>query len=80
MVNVVVWLFIFTLGYISLCAGSPFGRCRRCKGFGFMIRKTRMGHLRRGKDCRRCNATGLRLRIGRRMWNAWARARRDGTR
>jgi hypothetical protein len=80
MFDAFVWLCIITIGYITLCARVPFGRCRRCKGFGFIIRRTRSGHLRRGRDCRRCNATGVRLRIGRRIWNAWDRARQDSAR
>lgn len=80
MLAVVFWLIIITLGYAALCAGAPFGRCRRCRGFGFLIHKARSGRLIRGKNCRRCGASGIRLRLGRRAWNFWARAHRDSNR
>jgi hypothetical protein len=47
---------------------------------GHRIRTTRAGALKRGRDCRRCDATGLRLRLGRRAWNYWLRSYRRGTR
>ena len=28
-------LFAVTLCYVAVCAGSPFGDCRKCRGFGF---------------------------------------------
>ncbi len=59
--------------YAGLCWVSPFGNCRRCKGFGYAVKA---GRPRRGKPCRRCDATGLRLRIGRRIHNR-ARAVHD---
>lgn len=55
-----------TLGYVLLCVASPWGTCQRCHG--------------RSRTCTRCNATGLRPRIG---WQLYAYARRlyrDGTR
>lgn len=62
---------LFTLCYAALCAASPFGRCRRCSG---------LGRVRRGRLCRHCDATGLRIRFGRHLWNTVARIHRDGTR
>ncbi|MFD0529040.1 hypothetical protein [Kitasatospora arboriphila] len=44
---------------------SPFGRCRRCTGTGLLAPTGRL--RRRPKPCRRCQATGRRLRIGRRL-------------
>ena len=35
--------------------------------------------LKRGKDCRRCRATGKRIRVGRWLYNRWARIYRAGT-
>lgn len=68
-------LSIITLCYAALCAASPFGPCRRCNGIG----RTRLG-IRRGRLCRHCNATGIRIRLGRRLWNQAIRIHRDGTR
>ncbi|MFF4228993.1 hypothetical protein [Streptomyces sp. NPDC001820] len=69
-----------TLCYIGVCAGSPFGDCRKCRGMGHAIKHDRKGRMKRGKDCRRCKATGKRIRVGRHLYNLWARAYRDGTR
>ena len=66
---------LFTLCYAALCAASPFGPCRRCNGLG----RIRLGS-RRGRLCRHCNATGIRIRLGRHLWNQAARIHRDGTR
>ena len=72
-------LLIVTLGYGSLCAASPFGDCRRCRGMGHQLTTDRKGRLKRGKDCRRCHATGKRIRAGRWLYNRWARIYRAGT-
>ncbi|NUW04531.1 hypothetical protein [Streptomyces sp. CAI 127] len=73
-------LMFITLSYMSLCAASPFGNCRRCRGWGFAMKTDRKGRAKRGKDCRRCKATGKRIRIGRHLYNVAARLHRDGTR
>ncbi|MGP3634632.1 hypothetical protein ACTU45_14875 [Streptomyces sp. 24-1644] len=73
-------LLFVTLSYVSLCAASPFGNCRKCRGWGFAMKTDRKGRSKRGKDCRRCKATGKRIRIGRRLYNVAARLHRDGTR
>jgi len=73
-------LLILTLCYAAVCAASPFGPCRRCRGMGHRLKTDRRGRLKRGKDCRRCHATGKRIRIGRHLFNAAARLHRDGTR
>jgi hypothetical protein len=72
-------LFAVTLGYIGLCAVSPFGDCRKCRGMGHELKTDRKGRLKRGKDCRRCKATGKRIRAGRWLYNRWARIYRAGT-
>ncbi|WP_344122497.1 hypothetical protein [Streptomyces blastmyceticus] len=59
---------------------SPLGNCRKCKGWGFRMRQTRNGRLKRGRDCRRCDGYGKRVRIGRRLYNATVRLHREGTR
>jgi hypothetical protein len=63
-------------GYVLVCAGWPFARCRRCHGTGSL--RAPIGRGRR--LCLRCDATGLRLRIGRRVWNHLRRLRREGSR
>ncbi|MFJ3188570.1 hypothetical protein [Streptomyces halstedii] len=73
-------LLFVTLSYASLCAASPFGDCRKCGGWGFATKTDRKGRPKRGKDCRRCKATGKRIRIGRHLYNVAARLHRDGTR
>ncbi|MFC5911756.1 hypothetical protein [Streptacidiphilus monticola] len=73
-------LFIATLSYAAMCAAKPFATCRKCAGLGHTIRTTRSGKPKPGKPCRRCRTTGLRLRIGRRAWNAYTRNRRQATR
>lgn len=69
---------IVTLCYVSLCAGSPYGDCRRCHGMGHAIKHDRKGRAKRGKDCRRCHGYGKRLRVGRRLYNLWLRIYREG--
>ncbi|GGU63580.1 hypothetical protein GCM10010211_30770 [Streptomyces albospinus] len=74
-----VCLLVVTLGYASLCAGSPFGNCRKCRGFGFAMKTDRKGRPKRGKHCRRCDGHGKRIRVGRHLFNLWLRIYRDGT-
>ncbi|SDK79423.1 hypothetical protein [Streptomyces indicus] len=73
-------LFALTLCYCLLCAVSPFGDCRRCRGLGFKTKTNRRGIVKRGKDCVRCKTTGKRIRVGRHLYNLWAATYRDGTR
>lgn len=73
-------LIFVALGYVCLCAASPFGTCRKCKGWGAVIRQTRSGKLRRGRECRRCQGFGKRTRVGRRLYNTATRLHREGTR
>ncbi|RLK59931.1 hypothetical protein CLV68_0421 [Actinokineospora cianjurensis] len=64
---------MFTLGYVATCAIWPFKRCRRCKGAG----SHRAPLIRAFRPCRPCGGNGYRLRMGRRVHNAWTRVRRD---
>lgn len=74
-------LLLITLCYVVLCAVSPFGNCRRCRGFGFRLRRTVLtGRLARGRDCRRCRGYGKRIRFGRHLYNVAVQLRRDGSR
>ncbi|WP_314243418.1 hypothetical protein [Streptomyces sp. DSM 40907] len=70
-------LLLVTLGYVSLCAGSPFRTCRKCRGFGYAMKTDRKGRLKRGKHCRRCDGHGKRIRVGRHLYNLWLRLYRD---
>jgi hypothetical protein len=73
-------LLFLTLGYVAVCAGSPFGACRRCNGLGFALKNDRRGKPKRGKTCRRCKGKGRRIRVGRWIYNRAAALHRDGTR
>ena len=72
-------LFV-TFGYVSLCAASPFGNCRKCHGMGHALKTDRKGRPKRGKDCRRCKGHGKRIRVGRWLYNRAAATYRAGTR
>ncbi|MFF7202056.1 hypothetical protein [Streptomyces sp. NPDC008141] len=72
-------LLVVTLGYGSLCAGSPYGDCRKCRGMGHAIKTDRKGRMKRGKTCRRCRGYGKRIRVGRHLYNVWLRIHRAGT-
>lgn len=62
--------------YTLLCAGSPFGRCRRCHGAG-RLRQPIARRLTR--LCPRCDGTGINQRIGRRIYEHLRHEYRDGT-
>ena len=69
-----------TLGYGMVCWVWPFRACRKCHGSGRLHTPTRLRRagLGRGvRPCRRCDATGLRLRAGRRLHAAIRRLRTD---
>ncbi|WP_455361632.1 hypothetical protein [Streptomyces sp. SYSU K21746] len=72
-------LLTVTFSYVATCAVSPFGTCRKCRGWGHAIATDRKGRAKRGKDCRRCKATGKRIGVGRHLYNIAARIHRDGT-
>ena len=79
LLTAIACLLAVTLGYVGLCAVSPFGRCRKCGGLGFQLRHDRRGTPRRGKRCRRCRGHGIRIRAGRWLFNRAAALHRDGT-
>ncbi len=83
-------LFV-TAGYALACWVRPFTLCSRCDGTGTSADRgltDRLRHRRpvrprapRGRrDCPRCRGTGLRLRIGRRLHNHFARLHRNSRR
>jgi hypothetical protein len=63
---------LVTICYMASCAIWPYKACRRCAGVGHLG-----GPFGGIRLCRRCDATGLRLRLGRRLWNAARRLYRD---
>ncbi|MFE1551427.1 hypothetical protein [Streptomyces sp. NPDC058718] len=73
-------LFAVALGYVAKCAASPFGTCRKCRGLGHLLKTDRKGRPKRGKDCRRCDTTGKRIRVGRWLYNRASSTYRAGTR
>jgi DnaJ-class molecular chaperone len=70
-------LAIVTIGYGLACAVAPWGHCRKCHGIG--RKTTRRGKVTRSW-CRRCDGTGLRVRVGRRVWTWISREYREGNR
>jgi hypothetical protein len=72
-------LLAVTFGYVCVCAASPFARCRACHGFGFATTTDRKGRPKRGKTCRHCKGHGMRIRVGRHLYNAWRRTYDRGT-
>ncbi|TDC10715.1 hypothetical protein E1267_02950 [Nonomuraea longispora] len=67
---------VLTLRYLTLCYVKPFRTCRKCDGKRRIPNRIGKG----SHDCRRCDATGLRLRWGRHVLNYARRLHRDGTR
>lgn len=65
---------IVTIGYFATCAIWPFRSCRRCHGSGKLHSPLFKKALRL---CPACNGSGLRLRVGRKAWNAYRRLRRS---
>ncbi|MEV1331103.1 hypothetical protein AB0J20_16175 [Micromonospora costi] len=57
--------------YVAECCWWQFGKCWCCKGRGRHHRKD--GKVFR--DCHWCRGSGRRLRVGRRVWNRFAKVR-----
>jgi len=65
--------FLAVVGYVARCVLRPWKPCPHCHGTGRVASRTgRGGHM-----CHRCDATGIRLRSGRKAWNAYRRLSRD---
>lgn len=61
--------------YLLACAAFPFTTCRPCHGTGH-----RRAPFGKGiRLCRPCKHTGLRVRLGRRLWTWWSREHQRGT-
>ncbi|MEO3807876.1 hypothetical protein ABGB17_02615 [Sphaerisporangium sp. B11E5] len=69
-VLLVLCLPAVTVSYIGFCLVSPWGTCRRCGPATTANRRT----------CRTCDGTGMRPRIGWRLYVHFRRLHRDGTR
>ncbi|CAM06185.1 hypothetical protein A8924_7386 [Saccharopolyspora erythraea NRRL 2338] len=65
-------LGMVTLCYSLVCVIWPFKDCRTCRGTG----RLRSPFLRSYRLCPACEATGLRLRTGRKAVNALRRVHR----
>ncbi|GAA0906676.1 hypothetical protein GCM10009557_81720 [Virgisporangium ochraceum] len=70
------FILAVTGGYALLCAAAPWTHCRACSGTG--RKPGRAGKLLRS-PCRRCDGTGIRVRIGRRVFTWVDREYRRGT-
>lgn len=67
---------VVTLGYSSTCVIWPFKSCRHCHGTG----RLRSPVVRAVRLCPTCEATGLRIRVGRHLWNQARRIHRANRR
>lgn len=60
-------LAVLAVGYAACyavaCWLAPFARCGRCR------KRDPHSPGKSRRECRRCNSTGRRLRLGRRLWN-----------
>ena len=82
-INPGLLIFLLAAGravwYAALCAVRPFKRHRRCQGLG----RLHAGGGRIWKPCkgwRGCRSTGVRLRLGRRVYAYLKRTRQAGQR
>ena len=69
----IVGLFVLAVVHIGLYAAYPFKTCRTCKGTG----KHRAALALAYRYCHPCGGSGMRLRTGRKVWNAFTRTRRN---
>lgn len=67
---------VLAAGYMLACWIWPFASCFGCSGDG----KRRSPTGRSWRRCKRCRGTGERLRVGRRLWNAWSGVKQRGIR
>ena len=64
--------------YILMCAISPWGTCKRSRCTGGRIYSRVF--KRTFRECPRCNGTGRRVRVGRRIYEYFRSERKAGTR
>ncbi|GAA4828835.1 hypothetical protein [Saccharopolyspora rosea] len=72
----ILLIAVITVGYCLVCLIWPFKACHTCRGAG----KLRSPFLRSYRLCPACQATGLRLRTGRKAYNAVRRLTRANRR
>jgi hypothetical protein len=65
-----VWL----LWYLAQCAIWPFARCWWCRGNARKYQNKRT--KKTWRNCRVCEGSGMRLRVGRRAWAYFSNARK----
>jgi hypothetical protein len=70
---IIAAIVLVTLGYIWSCGVFPYKACHSCRGQG-QFQSAVFGAIRL---CRRCDGSGRVLRLGRRLYNAWSRTRRN---
>ena len=82
MTTLVLLATLATLGYAAFyiiwCGQFPFGRCRRrrCENGRIYSRLSRKAF----RDCPRCEGTGKRVRIGRRIYEYLRSEQKEGNR
>jgi hypothetical protein len=64
-------LLVWTLAYLAGCRWRAFKPCWCCKGNGKHYRDDGKAF----RDCWWCGGSGRKLRIGRRVWNRFAKVR-----
>lgn len=69
-------VIVVAAGYLLACRIWPFGACFKCHGDG----KLRSPSGKAWRQCKRCNSTGGRLRIGRRVLNRLGATAERGSR
>lgn len=73
------WITLFALAasvvYACACWWRPFAHCHCCSGTGRHYNKKRTTF----RDCWWCDHTGRRLRLGRKVYNAFNTVRRDAS-
>ncbi|WP_026929834.1 hypothetical protein [Glycomyces tenuis] len=68
--TLVATAFSLAVAYALRCWAFPYGRCVWCRGDG----------IRGGTYCRRCDGSGHRVRLGRRIHDRIRAEYRNGTR
>lgn len=63
--------------YLLMCAAFPFGNCRACHGSGKRYSKI---FTKAFRFCSRCEGTGRRVRIGRRVFEYLRAEHKTGNR
>jgi hypothetical protein len=78
--RVLIWTGIGLLivaGYGLACWWRPYADCWCCKGVGKHYREKDGKRMKTFRKCRWCRGTSARLRIGRRVYNYYAKDAKD---